>query len=184
MGDAVREDDGDWARVRGVMADSLGVETTSLAPHVSLRDDLAADSLDLLELALAIEDDLGISLPERVLDEVRTVGELVTATLAALRVQRAATVGDGPRVRARVEPPAPGRGVLERSDVVTPYGLDAVLEDVRRAGPGARVELVLERGAPAWAHERVQAALAALEKRGVTVARGQSAERTASRAGA
>src|SRR5947207_4234426 len=64
-------------RLRRVVADNLGVALEDLTPEVSLTDDLAADSLDLLELALALEEELGFTVPERVLSDVRTYGDLV-----------------------------------------------------------------------------------------------------------
>jgi acyl carrier protein len=67
------------ARVRRVVADSLGVEAHDLGPSVSLADDLAADSLDLVELALDLETELGIAVPERLLERVRTFGDLIEA---------------------------------------------------------------------------------------------------------
>ena len=52
-------------RVRRVVADALGVGLGELVREVSLRDDLAADSLDLVELALALEAKFGIRVPGR-----------------------------------------------------------------------------------------------------------------------
>jgi len=69
-------------RLRGIVADLLGVGPEQLAPHVSLTDDLAADSLDLVEIALAIETELRIEIPQRAIEKVRTYGDLVQAALA------------------------------------------------------------------------------------------------------
>src|SRR5204863_8944159 len=63
-------------RVRRLVADHLGVGTEELTRDVSLADELAVDSLDLVELALALEAEFGISMSEATLDEVRTYGEL------------------------------------------------------------------------------------------------------------
>src|SRR5438094_476034 len=76
-------------RIRRLVADYLGVSLDVLTPEVSLTDDLAADSLDLVELALALEGEFGIEVPERTIDEVRTYGDLV-ATAAALTQGRQA----------------------------------------------------------------------------------------------
>src|SRR6266571_4786608 len=48
------------ACIRGLLADHLGVDIERIAPEVSLVEDLAADSLDLLEIALAIEGNLAL----------------------------------------------------------------------------------------------------------------------------
>jgi acyl carrier protein len=49
------------------------------------RSFLAADSLELVEIALAIEGNLGLTLPHQFLDRVRTCGDLVDETLAVVR---------------------------------------------------------------------------------------------------
>src|SRR5204862_24296 len=74
-------------RVRRVVAEQLGVNVEELTPDVSLTDDLAADSLDLLELTLALEAEFGIVVSESALERVRTYGDL-RATVHALLHQR------------------------------------------------------------------------------------------------
>lgn len=170
MHDAGSERDGVAERVRQLVAERLGVGPEMLASHASLRDDLAADSLDLLEVSVALEDDLGVTLPERMLDDVRTVGELVAATVAIART-RGAALGllEPVRLRARIAGPDGQHRVLERSDVLTPYALEAVAEDARYAGRGARVDVTLGADAPTSALDSVRAALDSLAARGVTV---------------
>ena len=134
--------------VRGLVADHLGVGVEELVAGVSLRDDLAADSLDLVELAMALEAEFGIVVPEHILDRVRTYGDLVRATGLLIRARRAAEVraakpplGTWARV---VLPPAgePG-GNLERAGWLTPYAAETIAEDAVRAGHGARLELTV-----------------------------------------
>src|SRR5439155_6262827 len=72
-------------RLRRLVADHLGVDPEELRPEVSLTDELAVDSLELVELALALEGELGIDIPERTIDEIRTYGDLVGAALALAR---------------------------------------------------------------------------------------------------
>src|SRR5437016_14542107 len=81
------------ARVRAVVAAQLGVGPEELTPDVSLGDDLAADSLDLVELGFAFEDELGINLPERVLQGIRTYGDLLHAIRLRDRERRVAEAG-------------------------------------------------------------------------------------------
>lgn len=64
-------------RVRRVVADHLAVDRRALRDSVSIRDDLAADSLDLLELALILEDEFAVALPDRFVDAMRSYGDLV-----------------------------------------------------------------------------------------------------------
>jgi len=115
-------------RLRRVVADNLGVALEDLTPEVSLTDDLAADSLDLLELAVALEEELGFTVPERMLSDVRTYGDLVRATAMLARGSGAVAF-----FRARVIA-ADGRGTLERSGALTPYVLEEIAENARRAG--------------------------------------------------
>src|SRR5262245_59375014 len=70
--------------VRAAIADRLGVEPALLAPAGSLSDDLAADSLDLLEVVIEVETTLVIAIPERDLESVRTVADLVRVTVTRL----------------------------------------------------------------------------------------------------
>lgn len=65
--------------VRRLVAEQLAVGIEELVFDVSLRDDLAADSLDLVALALAVEGEFAVVVPDRILDEVRTFGDLVRA---------------------------------------------------------------------------------------------------------
>jgi acyl carrier protein len=123
-------------RVRRVVADSLGVTLEDLTAEVSLADDLAADSLDVLELALVLEEEFGFPLPERVLSDVRSYGDLVSATVMLARERRAAEAR-GSRALAFFwarTTAADGRGALERSGWLTPYVLEEIAEDARRAG--------------------------------------------------
>src|SRR5204862_6434630 len=81
------------ARVQKVVAAQLGVGTEELTSDVSLSDDLAADSLDLVELGFAFEDELGINLPERELQGIRTYGDLLHAIRLRDRERRVAEAG-------------------------------------------------------------------------------------------
>lgn len=64
------------AAIYPLIVDVLCVEESWCAPDRGLDDAPGADSLDIVELQMAIEDSLGITLYDAELDEVRTVGEL------------------------------------------------------------------------------------------------------------
>lgn len=66
------------ARVQAVVAEELGVHPDEVALSAHLRDDLGADSLDALELALALEDAFAIQIPDQDVDRLHTVQALVT----------------------------------------------------------------------------------------------------------
>ncbi len=160
-------------RVRQLMAEHLGVGLADLKSHVSLRDDLAADSLDLLEVSVALEDDLDISMPESLLDEVRTVGDLVEATVAIARRHRTAArrSADVPvRLTARiVATEGPERPTFERSGWLTPYLAEAIADDVLHAGPNVRLEVTVAAATSAAGAARVGEQFAWLATRGIDV---------------
>ena len=88
-------------RIRQIVAYHLGVSADDLAPEVSLTDELAADSLDLFELTVVLEEELGVQMPESVLEHVRTYGELLAVTTAALRRTLRPKSAAGPSVVKR-----------------------------------------------------------------------------------
>ncbi len=159
------------ACIRGLLADHLGVDTEQITPEVSLVDDLAADSLDLVEIALAIEGNLGLTLPHQFLDRVRTCSDLVDETLAVVRRGRRGTVsrGDVPvPVLARIIPPGtPPPWTVERVILLTPYAAQTLSDDALRAGWGARLELTLAGDASAAALAWVRGRFPRLGDRGV-----------------
>lgn len=163
-------------RVRRVVADHLGVDPEDLAPGVSLIDDLAADSLDLVELAVEIERQFGISLPEVLIDEIRTYGDIVDTVLRLTRAQREAEFRASADVRpmqihARVVPPParPNDAALQRAGWLTPYTAQTIAEDAITAGPGARLELTVPAKLSDLVLTRLQQQFAWLGDRGVSV---------------
>jgi len=126
-------------RVRRLVAENLGIDAEELSPDVSLVDDLAADSLDVLEVGLTLEADLGLSIPEQSLSRVRTYGDLVETVLTLVRARREGAGGEPVLIAARVVPTR--GGVIERAGWLTPYVAQSIGEDARRAGQGARLEL-------------------------------------------
>ncbi|HWP67479.1 MAG TPA: acyl carrier protein [Candidatus Limnocylindria bacterium] len=136
-------------RLRALVAERLGIGEHELERNVSLRDDLAVDSLDLVELAVAIEEAWDVTLPDRLLAQVRTYGELAAATIDRVlqRRRRAPRPGrplEAMSVRARIVPAAgSSRAPLERTEMLTPYTIESIGEDTLRAGPGAQLQLTL-----------------------------------------
>ncbi len=126
------------AEIRHLVADQLGVSVEELAPEVSLPDDLAADSLDLVELGLALEARLGVTIPAQRLESLRTYGDLIEAVARA----QPAPEGAG-AVRFRIIVGAGTRA--ERSGPLDPYTIEILVDEARRAGPDARVELETDR---------------------------------------
>ena len=170
---ALNEHDELEARIRTVVAERLGLGVDDLRHEVSLVDDLAADSLDLVEIALAIETNLGVVLPRNFLDEVRTCGQLIEATLTlARRRHRIERRFDAEPIalRARLTPAgAASAWTIERVLLLTPYAAQSLTEDALRAGSGARLEIRLANRAADDAIARVREHFSPLGERGVAV---------------
>ncbi|NPV09403.1 MAG: acyl carrier protein [Anaerolineae bacterium] len=67
-----------FERVRKIIVDQLGVEPERVTMEASFRDDLEADSLDLVELIMAFEEEFGGEISDEEAEKIRTVGEAVT----------------------------------------------------------------------------------------------------------
>lgn len=65
-------------RIRSVIADQLGVDPITVTDSKTLRGDLNADSLDLVELLMDLEDEFGITLADEDIERCATVGEVVS----------------------------------------------------------------------------------------------------------
>lgn len=64
-------------RVRKVLADQLAVEVDQVTREATFADDLGADSLDLVEAVLVLEEEFGVKIPEEEMADVTTVGQAV-----------------------------------------------------------------------------------------------------------
>ena len=65
-------------RVKNIVVENLDVEADKVTEPASLIDDLGADSLDLVELVMAFEEEFNIEIPDDVQENIRTVGDAVT----------------------------------------------------------------------------------------------------------
>ncbi len=63
-------------QLRAIVAYQFRTVPDALSPETRLREDLGADSLDLVELVQALEDELGISVGEESLADVRTLADI------------------------------------------------------------------------------------------------------------
>ncbi len=66
-----------FERVRKIIVDQLGVEPDRVTMEANFRDDLEADSLDLVELIMAFEEEFGGEISDEEAEKIRTVGEAV-----------------------------------------------------------------------------------------------------------
>ncbi len=66
-----------FAKVKDVIVDQLSVDDDDVTPEASFFDDLGADSLDIVELVMALEDSFGVSIPDEEAESIKTVGDAV-----------------------------------------------------------------------------------------------------------
>src|SRR5690349_10498050 len=64
-------------RVKKVTVEELGVKEEEVTEAASFQEDLGADSLDVVELVMALEDEFGIDIPDEEVGEIKTVGDAV-----------------------------------------------------------------------------------------------------------
>ncbi len=64
-------------RVNVIIGDQLGVERANLVPEANLLDDLGADSLDVVELVMALEEEFGVEVPDEDVETMRTINDIV-----------------------------------------------------------------------------------------------------------
>ena len=64
-------------RVQKVVVEQLDVEPEKVTPEASFANDLAADSLDLVELVQALEEEFDIEIPDEAAEQIDTVGKAV-----------------------------------------------------------------------------------------------------------
>ncbi|HEX5551131.1 MAG TPA: acyl carrier protein [Nitrospira sp.] len=62
-------------RVKKIIAEQLGVEEDEVTPEASFVEDLGADSLDTVELVMALEEEFGIEIPDEDAEKILTVGK-------------------------------------------------------------------------------------------------------------
>jgi len=67
-----------FERVKKVTVEELGVKPEEVVETASFTEDLGADSLDVVELVMAFEDEFGIDIPDEEVGEIKTVGDAVS----------------------------------------------------------------------------------------------------------
>ena len=64
-------------KVKSIIVEQLGVEADEVTPSASFTDDLGADSLDIVELVMAFEEEFGIEIPDEAAEKISKVQEAV-----------------------------------------------------------------------------------------------------------
>lgn len=64
-------------KIRSIIAEQLGVKKEEVTDSASFVDDLGADSLDTVELVMALEEEFGMEIPDEDAEKLKTVGEAI-----------------------------------------------------------------------------------------------------------
>lgn len=66
-----------FEKIAGMLAEQLGADENDMTMDTNIAKDLGADSLDVVELLMAIDDEFGIEIPDDEIENIKTIGDLV-----------------------------------------------------------------------------------------------------------
>ena len=66
-----------FEKMKPIIAEQLSVDEASIKETSNFKDDLGADSLDLFELVMALEDEFGVEIPSEDLESIATVNDVI-----------------------------------------------------------------------------------------------------------
>ncbi len=66
-----------FENIKNIVAEQLGINKDDIKPESNFKEDLKADSLDLFELVMALEDEYSVSIPSEELENIVTVQDVV-----------------------------------------------------------------------------------------------------------
>lgn len=64
-------------KIQELVSENLGIEPEKVVESASFKDDLGADSLDLFELVMNLEEEFGVKIPTEDLEKINTVGDVI-----------------------------------------------------------------------------------------------------------
>ena len=67
-----------FEKVKSIVADQLDVEEEKVTAEASITEDLGADSLDVVDLVMSIEEEIDIEIPDEAVENIKTVGDIVS----------------------------------------------------------------------------------------------------------
>jgi acyl carrier protein len=76
--------DGIEVQVRSILAEQLGLELSEIRPEANILDDLGADSLDVVELVMSLEEAFDIEVPDEEVEAMRTIADVERYVAAAV----------------------------------------------------------------------------------------------------
>ena len=63
-------------KIKEIAADSLGADVNTMTAETSFKEDLGADSLDLFEMVMALEEEFEVEIPTEDLENIKTIGDV------------------------------------------------------------------------------------------------------------
>ena len=63
-------------KIKEIAADSLGADGSTMTAETSFKEDLGADSLDLFEMVMALEEEFEVEIPTEDLENIKTIGDV------------------------------------------------------------------------------------------------------------
>ncbi len=66
-----------FERIKEILADQLDSDIDAMTMESDIANDLGADSLDVVELLMAIEDEFDVEIPDEEIENIKTIGDLV-----------------------------------------------------------------------------------------------------------
>jgi acyl carrier protein len=76
--------DGIEMQVRTILAEQLGLELSEIRPEANILDDLGADSLDVVEMVMSLEEAFDIEVPDEEIEAMRTISDVERYVVAAV----------------------------------------------------------------------------------------------------
>jgi acyl carrier protein len=64
-------------KLKSILADQFDVEEDSITAETTLKEDLQADSIDVVDLLMSIEDEFEVEIPDDAVESIKTVGDIV-----------------------------------------------------------------------------------------------------------
>ena len=66
-----------FEKVKSILIDQLDVEEEKVTPEASIADDLGAESLDIVDLVMSLEEEFDLEIPDDQVENIKTVGDIV-----------------------------------------------------------------------------------------------------------
>ena len=64
-------------KVKKILVEQLDVEESAITPESSIIDDLGADSLDIVDMVMSLEEEFDVEIPDEEIESMKTVGDIV-----------------------------------------------------------------------------------------------------------